>query len=51
VGQIPGGGVFTVLSGPQCGDQGILYWFVSYSGVQGWTGEGQGSTYWVEPIK
>jgi hypothetical protein len=51
MGQIPGGGVFTVLSGPQCGDQGILYWFVSYNGVQGWTGEGQGSTYWVEPVK
>lgn len=49
VGQIPGGGVFTVLSGPSCGDQGILYWFVDYNGVQGWTGEGQGSGYWVEP--
>jgi hypothetical protein len=49
LGQIPGGGVFTVLDGPRCGDQGILYWFVSYNGVQGWTGEGQGSSYWVEP--
>jgi hypothetical protein len=50
VGQIPSGGVFTVLSGPNCGDQGILFWFVDYNGVQGWTGEGQGSDYWVEPI-
>lgn len=49
--QMPGGGMFTVLEGPRCGDQGILYWFVSYNGVQGWTGEGQGSTYWVEPVK
>jgi hypothetical protein len=51
LGQIPGGGVFTVLDGPRCGDQGILYWRVDYNGVQGWTGEGQGSTYWVEPIR
>ena len=51
IGQIPGGGVFTVLEGPRCGDQGILYWRVDYNGVQGWTGEGQGSTYWVEPIR
>jgi uncharacterized membrane protein YgcG len=49
LGQIPAGGVFTVLDGPSCGDQGVLYWLVSYNGVQGWTGEGQGSTYWVEP--
>lgn len=49
VGQIPGGGAFTVLSGPQCSDEGILYWFVDYNGMQGWTGEGQGSDYWVEP--
>jgi hypothetical protein len=51
LGQIPGGGVFTVLEGPRCGDQGILYWFVYYNGVQGWTGEGQGNDYWVEPIR
>lgn len=51
IGQIPGGGVFSVLQGPRCGDKGILYWFVNYNGIQGWTGEGQGSTYWVEPIQ
>jgi len=48
--QIPGGGMFTVLDGPRCGDQGILYWFVYYNGVQGRTGEGQGNNYWVEPV-
>lgn len=51
VGQIPGSSTFSVLSGPSCGDQGILYWFVEYNGTQGWTGEGQGNDYWVEPIK
>jgi LysM repeat protein len=48
VGQIPGGGVFTVVAGPQCAG-GINWWQVNYNGVVGWTGEGQGSTYWLEP--
>lgn len=48
VGTIPAGGVFTVLTGPQC-SEGILWWEVNYNGLFGWTGEGQGATYWVEP--
>lgn len=45
---IPAGGVFTVLSGPQCGEN-ILWWQVNYNGLVGWTGEGQSGSYWVEP--
>lgn len=49
VGLIPAGGVFTVLGGPACGS-GIQWWQVQYNGVTGWTGEGEGMTYWVEPV-
>jgi hypothetical protein len=50
IGSIPGGGVFTVLSGPSCGTDGRWWWYVNYNGLVGWTGEGEGySSYWVEP--
>ncbi|MCL4880146.1 MAG: SH3 domain-containing protein [Anaerolineae bacterium] len=49
IGNIPERGEFDVLQGPTCGD-GINWWLVSYSGVVGWTGEGEGQTYWVEPV-
>jgi uncharacterized protein YraI len=48
VGQIPGEGVFTVLSGPACGD-GYRWWQVNYNGLVGWTANGSGGEYWVEP--
>ncbi len=47
--QIPSGGVFTVLEGPQCADN-AAWWRVEYAGTVGWTAEGQGGTYWVEPL-
>jgi hypothetical protein len=50
IGEIPGGGSFSVLAGPQCGNDGRVWWQVNYNGVIGWTAEGEGSTYWVEPI-
>ena len=50
LGQIPGGGVFTVLAGPVCDPQGMAWWQVNYNGVVGWTSEGQGTIYWTEPI-
>jgi len=50
IGQIPGGGWFRVLSGPQCDAEGILWWQVRYNGVVGWTGESQGTEYWVAPF-
>jgi hypothetical protein len=50
VGNIPGGGVFSVISGPSCGTDGRWWWYVNYNGLIGWTGEGEGyGSYWVEP--
>jgi hypothetical protein len=49
VGKIPAGGVFTVIDGPACSHE-ILWWKVDYKGISGWTGEGTGDTYWVEPL-
>ncbi len=49
IGQIPAGGVFDVLEGPNCVD-GFLWWRVSYEGVEGWTVEGNASGYFVEPV-
>lgn len=48
IGLIPVGGVFTVLQGPVC-SEGTAWWYVNYNGVVGWTAEGQGTTYWLEP--
>jgi hypothetical protein len=51
IGQIPGGGVFSVQSGPVCASDGRWWWQVNYGGLTGWTAEGEGSsTYWTEPI-
>ncbi|HLU11093.1 MAG TPA: SH3 domain-containing protein [Oceanobacillus sp.] len=50
LGEIPGGELFYVLSGPTCDDaNGIVWWQVDYNGLVGWTAEGQGNTYFVEP--
>jgi hypothetical protein len=50
VGQIPGGELFTVLEGPSCEPStGLIWWLVSYGNLTGWTAEGQGDTYFVEP--
>lgn len=51
IGEIPGGGVFTVLNGPQCGPDGRWWWQVDHFGLVGWTAEGEGvNTYWTEPV-
>ncbi len=49
VGEIPPGGVFNVLSGPQCGPEGMAWWRVNYNGLIGWTAEGESGVYWLEP--
>ena len=49
--EIPGGGVFEVLAGPECDpDSGTNWWQVDYAGQVGWTAEGDTSTYFVEPV-
>lgn len=50
VGHIPGEGVFHVVNGPQCGPDGRWWWYVNYNGLLGWTAEGEGFTYWLEPV-
>jgi hypothetical protein len=49
LGQIPAGGTFDVLGGPQCAD-GIVWWRVSYDTLAGWTAEGT-DAYFVEPLR
>ncbi len=50
VGLMPGDSLFLVISGPQCDPAGIAWWEVEYNGVPGWTAEGQGDSYFVEPV-
>ncbi len=49
LGQIPPGGVFTIMAGPQCAG-GLYWWQVNYNGLIGWTAEGNSSQYWLEPL-
>jgi len=49
IGEIPGGAIFDVLEGPLCAD-GFNWWRVTYGDLTGWTVEGAGTDYWVEPI-
>ena len=50
VGELPGGSEFTVLDGPACG--GVYTWFfVDYNGITGWTAEGTGQNYYIEPVR
>ncbi|GIV81627.1 MAG: hypothetical protein KatS3mg051_0981 [Anaerolineae bacterium] len=48
IGQIPAGGLFRVLGGPVCANNSAWYQ-VNYNGIVGWTMEGLGFTYWLEP--
>jgi hypothetical protein len=50
ISKIPAGGIFDIVGGPACGPKGHLYWQVIYKGVTGWTTEGQGDKYWLEPV-
>jgi hypothetical protein len=44
------GDIFAVLEGPICA-QDKAWWKVRYGGVEGWTPEGDATTYWVEPLR
>lgn len=49
-GTIPGGEVFQVLDGPVCAD-GFNWWQVEYGTLTGWTVDGTGAEYWLEPYE
>lgn len=49
--EIPGGAEIYLLQGPTCDTaNGIIWWQVGYNNLIGWTAEGQGDTYFVEPF-
>lgn len=50
IGEIPGEGIFSVLQGPICGEEGYLWWQVDYDGFVGWTAEGRNYEYLLEPL-
>ncbi len=49
IGAIPGGTTFSVLEGPVCAD-GLNWWRIKTDAITGWTVEGSGTDYWVEPL-
>jgi hypothetical protein len=48
IGVILAGDEFYVAAGPRCVDD-VIWWFVEYGGMEGWTAEGLGDRYYVEP--
>jgi hypothetical protein len=50
IGRIFGGEKFMITGGPLCGVNNRTYWRVLYDGKVGWTAEGEGSQYWMEPL-
>jgi hypothetical protein len=53
IGQLYPGTAAFVIEGPVCAD-GLVYWKVEHStitGGAGWTAEGDGKEYWLEPMK
>lgn len=48
LGQLPAGARFSVIDGPTCAD-GYNWWQISGNGLTGWTVEGQGADYYLEP--
>lgn len=51
IGEIPGSGIFTVMAGPSCDEEGRLWWQVNYDGAVGYTAETNvDGTYLLEPV-
>jgi hypothetical protein len=50
VGQIPGDATFAVIEGPECADD-FTWYKVEYKGLIGWTVEGAGDEYFLEPLE
>lgn len=47
--EMPGFSSFKILGGPACADE-IVWWQIDYSGQTGWTAEGLGGEYYIEPL-
>lgn len=50
LGRIPPDNTFEVIGGPVCLDD-IVWWYVDYAGLRGWTAEGEAPTYWLAPVE
>lgn len=52
IAEIPSGAVFMVVAGPICDEVSQLRWWqVEYDGIVGFIGEGDDSSYWLEPVQ
>lgn len=45
-----GGTQFEILNGPDCDEEGIVWWEVTAQGVTGWTAEGQAEERFLVPL-
>lgn len=53
--EAPIGVIVKIIDGPDCqksndGVNSLVYWKVSWNGYTGWTSEGKGSEYYLEPV-
>lgn len=51
IGKLDAGTEFDVLEGPVCSQKGLAFWRVQAGDLTGWTAEGQGAEYWLEPVQ
>lgn len=49
VAEVPNNAVITVIGGPVCADD-IVWWQIDFDGTTGWTAEGEGGAYYIEPL-
>lgn len=51
IGRIEPGASFVIAAGPVCDEANqLLWWQVNYEGTVGWTAEGMGQDYFIEPL-
>lgn len=49
IGSIEPGEQVRILDGPECGyEDGIVWWYVDFDGLRGWTGESDLDNYWLQ---
>jgi hypothetical protein len=46
---VPNLGIVTVIDGPACGPDNIVWWLVDYDGRRGWVAENDGQFYLLQP--